>query len=314
MEYFLFVVGLIFIIKAGDSFVDSSINIAKIYKVSDVLIGATVVSVGTTLPETLVSATAAIEGLSEISYGNALGSIFCNTALILAISLIVKNVEISRKSILSIAIFFYVAFFYYMIVSFVKHRFDRIDGIVLFSIFIIYIIYMIRNKDVSNEKSDYEYTGKTLSNVLVIIISGMFLAIGSKLLVENGTIIAKNLGVPNSVIAITIVALGTSLPELTTCINSIVKGHSGLSIGNIIGADLFNLVIVSAVSIIIRPFSIPSEKLVFGLNSSLVVDIPIIFIAMSLVILPILIMQKTYKKQGILLILMYILFCIYQYF
>ena len=313
MEYLLFILGLILIIKSSDWFVDSSINIAKIYKVSDLIIGATIVSIGTTLPETLVSATASVKGFSDVAYGNALGSIFCNTALILSIALIAKEINVDRENIKYLSIFFYISLIYYMFISYTKGHFNRIDGIILLCIFIIYIIFMIKNKkdDMFDEK--HEIKGSIVSNILILIISGLILSIGSRLLVDNGILIAKNLNVPNQVIAITFVALGTSLPELMTCINSIKKGHSGLSIGNIIGADLFNLVLVSSVSTIIMPFSLPNDKTIFGINKILIIDIPIIFLVVSIVIFPTLLKQKTYKLQGIFLLIIYILFVLYQF-
>ena len=130
---------------------------------------------------------------------------------------------------------------------------------------------------------------------------------------NNGTIIAAALGVPDSVIGLTMVALGTSLPELITAITSLMKGHSALSLGNIIGANLFNIVLVSGAAISISPFALPAEKMIMGMNSSLIIDIPVMFGVMLLLCVPALLKEKLYRWQGILLLCIYAAFTIYQF-
>ena len=131
--------------------------------------------------------------------------------------------------------------------------------------------------------------------------------------VDNGTIIAENLGVPQSVIALTFVALGTSLPELVTAITALAKGHSALSLGNIIGANLFNLVLVSGLSITLKPFDIPVEATIGGYNASLVLDIPVMIFAMAFMTLPALIRGKLSRFQGIVLLAVYAVYCFVQF-
>ena len=133
------------------------------------------------------------------------------------------------------------------------------------------------------------------------------------MLVDNGTIIAQMLGVPESVIALTFVALGTSLPEFVTAITSLIKGHSSLSLGNIIGANLFNLVLVSGVSTVLSPFPVPNSSQIFGVNTSLAVDIPVMFLVMSLMVFPALMRGKLSRIQGIILLLIYAVFCAFQF-
>ena len=139
------------------------------------------------------------------------------------------------------------------------------------------------------------------------------IAVGANLLVDNGTLIAQALGVPESVIALTFVALGTSLPELVTAITSLAKGHGALSLGNVIGANLFNLVLVSGVSVTLAPFAIPSESMLFGHPASLVLDIPVMFAVMLLLTVPALIRGKLSRVQGILLLAIYAAFCVIQF-
>jgi cation:H+ antiporter len=150
-------------------------------------------------------------------------------------------------------------------------------------------------------------------DIVMLIAGAALIAVGAKLLVENGTLIAEALGVPQSVIALTFVALGTSLPELVTAITSLAKGHGALSLGNVIGANLFNLVLVSGVSITLAPFSIPQNSTIAGYNASLVLDIPVMLLVMGLLTLPALFRGKLSRIQGIVLLLIYAAFCAVQF-
>ena len=136
---------------------------------------------------------------------------------------------------------------------------------------------------------------------------------GANLLVDNGTLIAQMLGVPESVIALTFVALGTSLPELVTAITSLVKGHNALSLGNVIGANLFNLVLVCGVSISLNPFTIPQNSTIAGINASLVLDLPVMWFVMLLLTVPALLRGKLSRVQGVILLAVYAAFCVIQF-
>ena len=144
-------------------------------------------------------------------------------------------------------------------------------------------------------------------------LGGISKNFGSNLLVNNGTVIAAWLGVPDSVIGLTMIALGTSLPELITAITSLIKGHGSLSLGNIIGANLFNIVLVSGMAITISPFRVPTEKTIGSMNASLVVDIPIAFLVMSILCVPTLLKEKISRWQGILLLGIYAAFLVFQF-
>ena len=146
-----------------------------------------------------------------------------------------------------------------------------------------------------------------------MIVGAAFIAYGADLLVDNGTIIAEKLGVPESVIALTFVALGTSLPELVTAITALAKGHGALSLGNIIGANIFNMATVSGLSAAISPFAIPAAKTIGGLNASLVVDLPLMVTVMAIMTIPPLVSGKLRRWQGILLLALYAGFCVFQF-
>ena len=146
-----------------------------------------------------------------------------------------------------------------------------------------------------------------------MVIGAAVIAGGANLLVDSGTAIASDFGVPETVIALTFVALGTSLPELVTAITSLVKGHGALSLGNIIGANLFNLVLVSGVATTISPFAVPAESQLMGAPASLVLDIPVMLGVMLLLTVPTLIGKKLYRAQGIALLCIYAAFCTLQF-
>ena len=149
--------------------------------------------------------------------------------------------------------------------------------------------------------------------VVRLVVGATLIALGANLLVDNGTIIAQALGVPESVIALTFVALGTSLPELVTAITSLMKGHSDLSLGNIVGANVFNLVLVSGVSVALAPFDIPQSATLFGINSSLVLELPVMLLVMILLTIPALVRGRLSRVQGVALLCIYAAFCAVQF-
>ena len=145
------------------------------------------------------------------------------------------------------------------------------------------------------------------------MVGAALIALGANLLVDNGTIIAQAMGVPESVIALTFVALGTSLPELVTAITSLMKGHSDLSLGNVVGANVFNLVLVSGMSVTLAPFEIPQSATLFGINSSLVLELPVMLLVMVLLTIPALVRGKLSRMQGVALLCIYAAFCAVQF-
>ena len=305
----LFIVGLLCLIKGGDWFVDGATGIARRFHVPELLIGATVVSIGTTLPEVMVSTTSALTGHGEIAYGNAIGSVICNSALIAAIPIVAKPGKVDPKSLRTPVLFFFVAAAFYAGVAYTTGSFTRPVGIILLAMFVAYIVCNVmamKNAHAPEEEEEPEENASFAKEL------GL-LAVGADLLVDNGTLIAQALGVPESVIALTFVALGTSLPELVTAITSLAKGHGALSLGNVIGANVFNLVLVSGVSVTLAPFTIPQNSTIAGMNASLVMDIPVMFAVMLLLTVPALLKGKLSRPQGIALLCIYAAFCVVQF-
>ena len=294
----LFIVGLLCLIKGGDWFVDGASALARRFHLPELLIGATVVSIGTTLPEVMVSTISAVSGHGEISYGNAIGSVICNAALIAAITVAVRPGKVDPKTLRVPVAFFFAAAAIYCVAAYGMGRFTRPMGLLMLGMFVAYMaanVWQMKNAPAEP------------------VLGAVLIALGANLLVDNGTIIAQAMGVPESVIALTFVALGTSLPELVTAITSLMKGHSDLSLGNVVGANVFNLVLVSGMSVTLAPFEIPQSATLFGINSSLVLELPVMLLVMVLLTIPALVRGKLSRVQGVALLCIYAAFCAVQF-
>ncbi len=318
----LFALGLVLLIKGGDWFVDGATGIAERFHLPELLIGATVVSIGTTLPEVMVSSQAALLHNSGISYGNAIGSVICNTSLIAALTVAIKPSPVERDTLRFPTAAFFIAAAFYAINAYLLGTFSRLTGLILLLMFVVYMVMTVRQMKIdpaaaasaeAEKEEKNEEEAPLWKDLLLLVVGAVLIAIGANLLVDNGTKIAAAMGVPDSVIGLTMVALGTSLPELVTAITSLAKGHGALSLGNVIGANIFNLVLVSGLAITISPFAVPAEKLIMGMNASLIVDIPVMFLVMAILTLPTLARGKLKRWQGILLLCIYASFTIFQF-
>ena len=319
MSVLLFAVGLVLLIKGGDWFVDGATGIAKRFNLPDIVVGATVVSIGTTLPEVMVSTAGALAGSGAMAYGNAIGSIICNTSLIAAISIVCNPGPVNTKSMKTPAIFFFGAAAMYCLAAYGLGTFPRWLGFIMLTVFACYMVLTVRNgmknPDEAHEEEEEGKQRTLVMELLMLVVGAGVIAVGADLLVDHGQVIAIGLGVPETVVALLFVALGTSLPELVTTITSLRSGHASLGVGNVIGANVFNLVLVSGVAVSLAPFPVPMENelLNTGLNLSLVFDIPVMLGVMSLMIFPTLASKKLARWQGILLLGIYAAFCVCQF-
>ena len=308
----LFALGLVLLIKGGDWFVDAASGIAHRFHMPELLIGATVVSIGTTLPEVMVSAQGALAGSGAISFGNAVGSVICNTSLIAAITLLVKPAKVDRRTLILPSAAFFIAAAFYCFNAYAFGAFSRASGIVLLAMFVVYMVVTVmqmkKSPEPAPEQEEEAPEGSAARDVVMLIVGAAVIAIGARLLVDNAQILAKALGVPESVIALTLVALGTSLPELVTAITSLIKGCGALSLGNIIGANLFNLVLVCGTAITINPFDLSTAS-----ATSLTVDIPLMVGVMLVMTLPALTREKLSRWQGAVLLAAYAAYCVFQF-
>ena len=314
----MFAVGVILLIKGGDWFVDSAVNVAKRFRVPELIIGATVVSIGTTLPEVMVSATAAVGGNGAIAYGNAIGSIICNTALIAALTIAIRPAPVNRKAIVMPVVFFFLSAAIYVVAAYIFGTFARWLGIVMLLVFAVYMTLTIRqgfkNPVKSAENTEEKpVERKLLVDLLVLIASALLIAVGAELLEGSAVTLAEDyLHIPTEVVGVTVVALCTSLPELVTAITALAKGHGALSLGNIIGANIFNLVLVSGVAVTLSPFDVPQGSSIFGKNASLAMELPLMVGVMALMTLPAVFKKKLFRGQGVLLLGIYVAFVVLQ--
>ena len=312
----LFIGGVLLLIKGGDWFVDSSVGIAKRFGVPEIIIGATIVSIGTTLPEVMVSVTAAVNSNGAIAYGNAIGSIICNTALIAAITIAIRPAPVNKKAIVTPILFFFVSAGIYMAAAYIFGRFDRWLGIVMLIVFGIYMattIYSgLKNPVENNEEQGSEEGGSFIKNLVLLIVSAALIAFGADMLEASSVSLATMAGIPTEVIGVTVVALCTSLPEFVTAITALIKGHGALSLGNIIGANIFNLVLVSGAAVTISPFVVPEGSKLFGFNTSQILEIPLMVAVMAIMTLPALFKGKLRRWQGLLLLSIYAAFVLLQ--
>lgn len=302
----LFVAGLILICLGGDRLVDAAVAIAKKLGIPQIVVGATIVSLGTTLPEILVSTTAAFDGSAAIAAGNAFGSIICNTALIAGITQTIRpSKKVETPALLWRSAFFFIVLIAMNIYGLVFGVYNRPAGIVLLLLFVVYAYLNIKRSASEGEAGEEEESAEEISvpkQLLILVVCAALLYVGANLLVDNGIIIAESLGVPERVIAVTFIALGTSLPELVTSVVSLIKGYGNVGLGNIIGANLLNMLLVIGIPAAVA--GIPLEK------STVSMDMPLALFVMAVLILPILICKKSSRVQGIVLLGTYAAYCI----
>lgn len=333
LSVFLFLVGLVLIIKGGDWFVDSASKIAEISGVPQFIIGATVVSLGTTLPELITSSIAAGQGNVAIAIGNAVGSVNANIGLIMAVSLLFMPHAFDKKTylfkgitmILSIVILFLMC---------LKGHLNAYLSIILLAVFLVFMTENIivgkkeamKNKMIDNgvqpasvdengnpvqdaenseilpdaQETKKQKTKDIAKSIFFFIIGTAFIVGGAQHLVTYGSKLAGYMGVPERIVAITLVAIGTSLPELVTTITSIVKKKHDLSIGNIIGANVIDLCLILPICAMISGGTLPVE------HNSLFIDMPFCIGFTVLAILPALISKKFSRVQGGVILATYI--------
>lgn len=294
IELLLFAVGIALIVKGGDFFVDSASWIAEVSGIPKFIVGATIVSVATTLPEMIVSVMAAAQGKADMAVGNAVGSVTANTGLILSIAIIFMSIAVSRRKYLVKAILLILSIATVWLGS-LSGMFSLFASIILFIVFAAFVVENVKSakSDMSSAEERIPFDKKECAVKLAFFVLGaVMLVIGSDMLVDHGSNIAAYLKVPESIIAVTMVAIGTSLPELVTTITAIIKKQSSLSAGNIIGANIIDLTLILPLSSIVS-----GGKLTIS-QQSLVFDMPACLIIVVLALIPTMFTQKFQKWQG----------------
>ena len=335
MIYMSFFIGLILICKGGDWFVDAASKLSEILGIPKYVIGATIVSFATTMPEIIVSVAAALDGHSAMAIGNAVGSVSANTGIILALSLFFLPVAIKREEYL-FKNSLYIGTLLLLLISFKDRIFDRADCLLLLLAGILFLVENVKNavckKEVSNSKRKKEdmiihkkkQAGKNgekkvknkrskwkekqssiWETFFWFCIGAVCIVAGSELLVHSACKIAEILHISEDIISVTIVAMGTSLPELVTTVTAILKKESSLSVGNIIGANMIDSAFILPICTLLS-----GEKLPVSLQMAQI-DMPLCILISVLALLPMLIRQKIKRRDGILVFSIYAGYLLY---
>ena len=306
MSYFFILIGFILLIKCADIFVSGCSNLAKVFRIPTIIIGLTIVAFGTSAPEASVSLIASLKGSNTISVGNIVGSNICNLLLVLGISSLFGYIKIEEKVLkrdYSYSLLAYIILFLMTVTPFIFgyniSRISKFEGIVLLVFIIVYLIMLYNASKSKKESVREKFKFKYIINIIIGLIG---IILGGDLVVDNATIIAKILGVSNNVIALTIVAIGTSLPELVTSAVATYKKETDIAIGNIIGSNIFNIFFILGLSGAIGNITLEFESLM---------DIVIMNLTGILVLILLYKNKQIDYKKGIFMLSLYIIYIIY---
>lgn len=305
--------GLALLIKGGDFLLDSSVEIALKFKIPAMIVGLTVVSFATSAPELMVSVISSVNGKSEIALGNVIGSNIANLGLILGITLVFTSIELSKKFLKNDYLFLISSVLLYFLLAKFDLNLSRLDGIILLIFLVVFIWFQIKgvkqndtseltNQDVNKRKSNLKIVGIFLIGILMMFF-------GSDLLVENASLIAQKFGVSERIIAVSIIAVGTSLPELTASLIAIYKKQFAMSLGNVVGSNIINILVVLGVSSVISPIKVD--------NINFITTDFYVMLLMSLLVLVFYILPKRSfldYKFGITLLILYSLYMFINFY
>ena len=302
----IFVVGLVLTIKGGDWFVDSASWFAEATGIPKFVVGATVVSFATTLPELLVSVRAAMNGSAQLAIGNAIGSVTANTTLIMGVSLVAMAGAINRKEF-SLKGGLLLAAIVGLTVLSLTGVLPVWSAFILWAIFIVFMVSnLIEGKKNAKVENPDSYDKKDVpSKVLFFILGTASIIFGAEFLVSSGKTIATGIGISETIIGFTVIALGTSLPELVTTLTAIRKKENSLSVGNIIGANIIDTTLILPLCAVINGKPLPVEKI------NLVFDFPVCITACAIAVIPTIIQGKFKKWQGVALLSVYGLYMVF---
>ena len=305
----ILIVSFLFVIKGGDWFVDSAADIAKRTRIPAIVIGATVVSFATTLPELLVAILSSVEGSTELAVGNAVGSCLCNIGLICGIAFVAMPTTLPKCGKLKFYALILVCAFVTIIAFFGQIELWQAIVLVVMGVlfFVVNVIDAKKTQQPEVEEEQQENQKPLWKTILFFIIGIVGVGGGAWLLVREATFLADAIGISEQFVGLTIVAIGTSLPELTTMLISLKKKQPHIAIGNVIGANILNLTLIMGISKIVAGGFMQVAK------QTMFITLPIM-LAMSLIfVLPMLIKNKTYRWQGIVFLSVYVLYVVYLF-
>lgn len=301
MMYVLLLMGFVLLIKGADFFVEGSSSIARILKVPSVIIGLTIVAMGTSAPEAAVSINAGLSGNSDISLGNIIGSNIFNLLVVIGACAVIFPAD-SHEDILNRDLWWNIAVSALLFVLILDGRISRMEGLLLLAAFILYIGTMIRSA-LKNRVQETPLGSMPLPKSLLYVTGGLAAVIlGGDLVVDNAVLIAKTLGMSDTLVGLTIVAIGTSLPELVTSITASKKGDSGIAFGNAVGSCLFNILFILGAASLLTPIHAVPE---------LIIDGAILLASTALIFIMARTDKRTNRMEGIICIFAYLVYTVY---
>lgn len=301
LKYVLLIVGFLLLIKGADYFVDGASSIARIMKIPSIIIGLTIVSIGTSMPEAAVSITAGLNGNSDIAIGNVIGSNIFNQLAVIGVSAIFLPI-ISPKEMLKRDLLWNIGISVLLLILMAGGKITRLEGAILLVGMIVYLVVLIKNA-LKNRTAEEEGEKISVWKSLLFVVLGLAaIIIGGNFVVDNASAIAISWGMSQTLVGLTIVAIGTSLPELVTSVVAARKGDSGIALGNAIGSCIFNILFILGSAAVLTPINVASE---------LVIDTAILIVVCIFMY----ILTKTSKKitrlEGIVCVILYAIYTAY---
>jgi cation:H+ antiporter len=315
ISFILLIVGLVLILLGADALVNGASAVARKYGISEFVVGLTIVGIGTSAPELIVSAISAINGSSDIAIGNVVGSNISNVFMILGVTAIIAPITLTKSNLkydlpiaLGVSLLLFVLAYDSIFLGKEFNVISRWDGLILFAMFVLFMIYSFKSSASGdqNEESDESENGKVniVKSVLLIVCGLVGLVLGGRLFVNSGSDIARGFGVSDAFIGITVMAVGTSLPELAASVNAAIKKKGQMALGNVIGSNIFNILLILGTSSIIRPLT---------LGGITMIDMGMMILTTVMIMLSALLISKKEIKRGVgaLFFMIYIAYIVY---
>lgn len=315
ISFILLIVGLVLILLGADALVNGASAVARKYGISEFVVGLTIVGIGTSAPELIVSAISAINGSSDIAIGNVVGSNISNVFMILGVTAIIAPISLTKSNLkydlpiaLGVSLLLFVLAYDSIFLGKEFNVISRWDGLILFAMFVLFMIYSFKSSASGdqNKESDESENGKVniVKSVLLIVCGLVGLVLGGRLFVNSGSDIARGFGVSDAFIGITVMAVGTSLPELAASVNAAIKKKGQMALGNVIGSNIFNILLILGTSSIIRPLT---------LGGITMIDMGMMILTTVMIMLSALLISKKEIKRGVgaLFFMIYIAYIVY---
>ncbi len=315
ISFILLIVGLVLILLGADALVNGASAVARKYGISEFVVGLTIVGIGTSAPELIVSAISAINGSSDIAIGNVVGSNISNVFMILGVTAIIAPITLTKSNLkydlpiaLGVSLLLFILAYDSIFLGKEFNVISRWDGLILIAMFVLFMIYSFKSSASGdqNEESAESENGKVniVKSVLLIVCGLVGLVLGGRLFVNSGSDIARGFGVSDAFIGITVMAVGTSLPELAASVNAAIKKKGQMALGNVIGSNIFNILLILGTSSIIRPLT---------LGGITMIDMGMMILTTVMIMLSALLISKKEIKRGVgaLFFMIYIAYIVY---